>query len=341
MTAAVEVSAYEAAFASRGEPAWHNLGTVFPEDQEVSTKKMLKLAKLDGWDLRFADIRVDGVDENRHVTGARGVVRTNPFDQQPELLAVVGSRYRIYPNEDTFAFADNITDGALQWETAGSINGGVTVFGSLASPKEIVLDPKGRADKVRDYLLVATSHDGSMPLTAMNTPVRVVCQNTLNIAMRGVKQSFKIRHTTEMGGKVAAAREVLGYNVAYMDKFSELAQTLIETEITKSQFDKIVETLVPAPGGDDPAKAAVTRHEKKVDLIEAIYLGQADGPDTMSTISGTAWGAFNALTEYSDWYRKPRKDDAESITVAASGFDPVTNTNKNRVLSVVKEISLG
>lgn len=341
MPAAVEVSGHQAAFASRAVPAWHLLGTVFPEDQEVNTSDMLDLAHLSGWDLRFADVQVSGVSDERHAVPVKGVVRTNPFDQKNDLLAVVGDRYQIHSNEEAFAFADALTDGGLQWETAGSINDGRKVFGSLASPKTITLDPKGRGDVINDYLLIATSHDGSMPLTAMNTPVRVVCQNTLNMAMsnRAVKQAFKIRHTSNMKGKIQAAREALSINIAYMDEFSKVATELIEAEISKAKFDEIVATVYPAPD-NDASKAATTRYTKKVDLLESIYLGTADGPDTMGNIRGTAWGAYNALTEEIDWYRKPRSGDAESIVAAASGFDPVTNANKNGILSVVKSLTL-
>jgi hypothetical protein len=112
---------------------------------------------------------------------------------------------------------------------------------------------------------------------------------------------------------------------------------MIQTEITKAQFDKIVEALYPAPA-EDAAKSAKTRYVKRVDTLEGIYLGTGDGPDTNSTIAGTAWGAFNALTEALDWYRNPRRGDAESVLVAASGLDPVTVTEKARILSAVRAL---
>lgn len=341
MSAAVEVSGFNAAFASRGEPAWHLLGTVFPEDQNMTTSDMLDLAHMSGWDVRFADVNVTGVADNRHATPQRGVVRTNPFDGENDLLAVVGERYHLYQNEDVLAFADNLTDGGLVWETAGSIKDGRVIFGSLRAPKTITLDPKGRKDEIRDYLLVTSSHDGSIPLTAMNTPVRVVCQNTLNAALtkKAVKQAFRIRHTQSMAGRVEEARKILAINSAYFSEFVKVAEELITTEITKAQFDKIIDLTFPAPDKDAKA-AAKTRYAKKIDLAQDIYVGQADGPDTMGTITGTAWGAYNALTEMSDWYRKPRKDDAESVVSAASGFDSVTTAKKNKILEIVSTVAL-
>lgn len=339
MPAAVEVSGFEAAFASRAVPAWHMLGTVFDADADVDTAEMLRLAHMNDWNVRLADVSVAGVDAERFALNYNAVIRDNPFDAKTDLLAIVGERYTTYQNEDTAAFAQDVIGSLGKWETMGSIADGRKVFGSLLVPKTITLDPKGRADKIADYLLFASSHDGSIPLTVMNTPVRVVCQNTLNMAMskKAVKQSFRIRHTTRMEGKVQLAREITGRHVAYMDEFSRVANQMIETEITKAEFDKIVALVYPAPD-KDAAKSAVTRYGNKVETLEAIYSGTADGPNTMKKIGGTAWGAYNALTEAVDWYRKPRKGEAESVAVAASGLDPVTTSEKNRILSAVLEV---
>jgi phage/plasmid-like protein (TIGR03299 family) len=190
------------------------------------------------------------------------------------------------------------------------------------------------SDKVNTYLLINTSHDGSVAIQASITPVRVVCANTLNLALsslkgnKGIKQSFKIRHTQTASGKVAQAREALGLANVYMDKFDELAKKMIETEITKAKFDEIVALAYPAPEKD--AKGSFKKHNDKIDLINSIYVGEYN-----NTISGTAWGAFNALTERLDWYRSGRGGDNESILASASGFDPVTTAEKNRLMNLV------
>ena len=148
-----------------------------------------------------------------------------------------------------------------------------------------------------------------------------------------------------MSGKVQIAREVTQRNQGYMDKFSEEANALIEREITAAEFDKIIAAVYPQPD-EDASKAAKTRYANKVDLLQGIYAGAADyddelaGPNTMTNIVGTAWGALNAMTEALDWYRKPRKGNAESVAAAASGFDPVINAEKNKIFSAVKELTL-
>ena len=324
----------ETAFASLRQPAWHGLGEVFTE--EVSTTEMLQKAKLNNWNVRLEDVAIpEGMDSDK---GYSFVVRDNPFTQgNKDVLGFVGERYVPLQNEDLFDFADNILDNGGRWETAGSIKGGRIVFGSLALERETVLDPNGVSDKVNTYLLVNTSHDGSIAIQASITPVRVVCANTLNLALgnrgRGgsVKQSFKIRHTQTASGKVAVAREALGLANAYMDEFDKMASAMIENEITKAQFDKIVELAYPTPEKD--TKGSAKKHTDKIDLINSIYVG-----DFNNTISGTAWGAFNALTERLDWYRSARGGKTESILAGASGFDPAINAEKNRLMKIVQSV---
>jgi len=324
----------QTAFASLREPAWHGLGTVF--DKEVTTKEMLDLAHLSNWNVRLEDVGIpEGFESDRSYSF---VTRTNPFDTtKNDVLGVVGERYVPLQNEDLFDFGDLMLDGGGRWETAGSIKGGRQVFGSLALERETVLDPNGVSDKVNTYLLINTSHDGSIAIQASITPVRVVCANTLNLALgngrRGsVKQSFKIRHTQTASGKIAIAREALGLTNAYMDEFDKMAQEMIQIETTKAQFDKVVEALYPTPK-DETKKAAITKHNTKIDLLNEIYVG-----DYNKGISGTAWGIANALTERLDWYRQGRKGKTESILASASGFDPMTNAEKNRIFKTVREL---
>ena len=324
----------EVAFASLRQPAWHNLGTVFQE--EVNTSKMLELAHLDNWNVRLEDVAIpENFESDKSYSF---VTRTNPFDKSKnDVLGVVGERYVPLQNEDLFSFGDNLLDGGGRWETAGSIKNGRVVFGSIALTDSITLDPNGRADKIDNYLLINTSHDGSVAIQASITPVRVVCANTLNLALsafkgkKDVKQTFKIRHTQTAEGKIAVAREALGLAHKYIDEFSLMANAMIEKEITGKQFDEIVALAYPAPEKD--AKGSIKKHTSKIDLLNDIYVGQYN-----NTISGTAWGAYNALTERLDWYRNSRGGNNESIYASASGFDPVINAEKNRLMKIVQSV---
>ena len=327
----------QVAFASLREPAWHNLGTVFQE--EVSTSEMLELAHLQDWNVRLEEVPLPKgfvSDKTNYF-----VARTNPFDsKQTDVLGVVGERYRVLQNEDLFEFGDALLDGGGRWETAGSIKGGRQVFGSLALERDVILDEQGVSDKINSYLLVNTSHDGSIAIQASVTPVRVVCANTLNLALgtgvgrnRATKQSFKIRHTQTASGKVQAAREALGIANAYLDEFSKMANDLIQREITQDKFAEIIRLAYPAPDKDSKP-IALTKWANKIQLIEDIYIG-----DTNNMIAGTAWGALNAMTERIDWYRSARGGNTEAMYASASGFDVAVNAEKNRLLQLVGSVT--
>jgi phage/plasmid-like protein (TIGR03299 family) len=327
----------EVAFATLRQPAWHGLGTVFEE--EVTTSDMLNLAHLDNWNVRLEEIPIpDGFvsDKTNYF-----VARTNPFnDKQNDILGIVGERYNTLQNEDLFTFGDNLLDGGGRWETAGSIKGGRVVFGALALERETVLDPKGINDKVNSYLLVNTSHDGSVSIMASITPIRVVCANTLNMAIgsgtghwRSAKQSFKIRHTQTAEGRVNEARIALGLANEYMDEFDKMAQAMIEVEVTNDKFQDSLREVYPMP--DKDAKGAMSKWNTKLELIEDIYNGQFN-----NMISGTAWGVLNGITERLDWYRNGRKGNNESVLASASGFDPAMNAEKNRILKIVQNMTM-
>ena len=131
---------------------------------------------------------------------------------------------------------------------------------------------------------------------------------------------------------VMAAKETLGLANTYLDEFDKLAQELIETEISQAKFQSVVEKIYPKPTKID-LKGSLTKWENKIETIKFIY----NGP-TNEMISGTAWGALNAITERLDWYRPVRKDNGESMAASASGFDAITNKEKARVLYAVKQL---
>lgn len=324
----IEIINGVASFASFREPAWHGLGTVFTEENgEKTTSEMLELANLQNWNVRLEEVEPPATltsDKNYFY-----VVRNNPvIENQNDVLGIVGERYNVLQNEQLFDFADAMLDGG-RWETAGSLRGGRVVFGSLALDRETVLDPNGVADKINTYLLVNTSHDGSISIQASVTPVRVVCANTLNFALRSVKQTFKIRHTQTANGKVQSAKTALGIANAYMDDFSVMANKMIQTELSAKQFNDILLTAYPKP--DKDSKQALTKWTNKIDTLNDIYTGEFN-----HMISGNAWGALNAMTERIDWFR----GQGETKLAAASGFDVATNAEKNRLMKIVNDFVL-
>ena len=327
----LETNGNEVAFALRGAPAWHNLANrIFTQDEEVTTATMLEEAKLANWNVRLSPL-TDHISESwNDVSNASLVIRDNPFNKEIDVLATVGKRYKPVQNEELFAFADAIHDANAdcRWESAGSLKKGKVVFGTVDIPRTMVLDPQGANDETKLYLIVWTSHDGSVAVQAAVTPVRVVCQNTLNLAMKNAKQSFKIRHTQSVEGRIQVARETLGLALGYFDEFEVQAKALYSQAITDAEFSKLIQTIYPKPEKD--AKGAIKKWENKVVLLDDLY----HNSPTNATIKGTKWGAFNALTERLDYYRSGR-GNGETLMAGASGFDPVLTAEKNKLYRMV------
>jgi phage/plasmid-like protein (TIGR03299 family) len=333
MAHALETHNGEVAFALRGEPAWHGLANVlFDKDEHINTSTMLDSAKLSNWDIQLEEVAIP-VDY-RSDKSNYFVTRTNPFDNGKDILAIVGSKYQVVQNEQLFEFGDNLLHGGASWESAGSIKGGRVVFGSLVVPREFTLDENGANDKTTTYLLVHTSHDGSVAVQASITPVRVVCQNTLNLALGSVKQSFKLRHTQSIDGKIQVAREALNLTFNYMDKFEEEAQSLFNTKVDDKKFFDIITAIYPKPD-KDATKAQLTKWDNKIVLLNSLY---HESP-TNENIKGTAWGVLNALTERLDYFKQERKNNLENRLASASGFDAMSNAEKNKLFSKVKQLA--
>lgn len=332
MPADIETYQEQAAFASLRKPGWHGLGTVF--DEPVSTEEMLSIAHLDKWNVRLIDVSTltDGI--NFDAITPFLTVRDNPFvDGQIDALGVVGERYTVFQNDELFDFGDALLAGGGQWETAGAIRGGRQVFASAEfGDNTLVLDPNGRADTVKVYLVLTTSHDGSVSITAAVSPIRPECSNMLSWALSSAKRTYKFRHTQTAQGRVQDARNALGVQVAYMDEFSKQANELIQREIDAQKFYEIVAAVYPAPDEDASSKAQ-TRYANKVEAIEEIY----NEPHN-DNIRGTAWGVLNALGERLDWHRTPRSGNVDGRYLASAGFDPVTNAAKTSILETVKAV---
>ena len=309
--------------------SWHPLAkAIFRADENVNTATMLDRAGLAGW-----NVRKEPVVYPAGVTPLGKeymVLRDTP--QGVQSLAIVGEKYNTYQNEDLLAFGDGLLDGGASWESAGFFRGGRTIYGALTIEKEFTLDPNGANDTTKTYLLVNTSHDGSSSIRACVTPVRVICQNTLSLAFKRAQQSWSVRHTAGTHGRMEEARTALGLTFSYMDEFEIMARELYEAPITTAQFDKAYATIYPAPKAE--SKAALTKWEKQFDLTKGLYVSGA----TNANITGTKWGALNALTERIDWYRNGDNEMTEGLSAAASGFETGIQQEKARILEVVQAL---
>lgn len=331
MVAAVEEYEGMAAFASLRIPAWHGLGTVF--DKPVGTKEMLDLAHLSDWDIRFVDAE-EVMADYKFVRSTLHVVRTNPFVKtQNDVLGTVGGRYRIFSNEEIFDFGDTMTGQQRRWETAGSINGGTTVFATLVALDDLVLDPSGQGDTIKKYLMLASSHDGSSTMVAKKVNTRVVCQNTLNVALGEKGDEFRIRHTQGMATKLEDAKQALGFAATYDDAFESEAKAMIQAQMTKDKFFSLVKDLFPEP--DDNVRGRLTKWESKTSDLMWVW---EDGTGSVKNLEDNAWKAFNVLTEHNQWFRQIRAGNSENFLAAGAGFDNVTNSQRNLIFQRTKAL---
>jgi hypothetical protein len=149
------------------------------------------------------------------------------------------------------------------------------------------------------------------------------------MALSNTTQSFKVKHTQTIGGRMDEAQRVLGLTNTHMDEFQTLAQNLFQTEITNAQFDKLVATIYPA--NTDADKMSVTKYTNQIDAIHNLYKVSR----TQDGIRGTKWGALNALTEYVDYNRTARTGNNESIMANASGLAVSTKGKKAEILQAV------
>jgi phage/plasmid-like protein (TIGR03299 family) len=327
----------EAAFASLQVPAWHRLGTVF--EDVMSTDEILKTAHMADWNVRLIPAVQAHGDLLLEVPEKFTVIRTNPVTSSVDALSVVGTKYTAVQNEQVFGFGQTILDNSPEavWETAGSIRNGRTIFGTLRmSGLDIMV---GGEDVVDCYLVVTSSHDGSSGVSAIVTPIRVVCKNTLAMAMGSAKASFKARHTASIDGRIDDAQEALGITYKFMEEFETTATKLADTKVDLSQLEQIVETIWAKDPkwddiGADERRTGLTRWENRLETIGSIYVGKGERGDTMSTITGSGWGALNAVTEYTDWYGRVSGRDER-----AAGFNSANESLKAKALDAVLAVT--
>lgn len=286
---------HAAAFAR--EDAWHQLGTTV-EDHDMSAAEVLELAHLGGWNVRKIgltghELTEDGVADIA-VPDRWATVRTNPVTGRTEYLGTVGGHYKPIQNEEHVELFDALVgESGFHFDTAGSLRKGRTTFLTMRKPDSILI---GGRDEVRMNLVGLNSHDGSSAFRFLVSPIRVVCANTETAAIASARASWSTRHTSGAAGLIAEARETLGLTFKYVEAFEAEANEMIERSITDAKFAEIVGNLFDLE--DAPSAMAKARRQSAVDGVLDVWAGSG----TLDGIRGTAWGAYNALTEYVDHF---------------------------------------
>ncbi len=262
---------------------WHGIGAVV--EGLLTAEEALKASGLT-WTVSKQPIYTADMAE---IQGFHRIQR----DDNGKTLGVVGSKYRTIQNADGFDFADAIIgDQSAKFTTAGSLYGGKTVFILAKLDQEVFV----AGDKIEPYFLLKNTHDGSGSLKVLTTPVRVVCQNTLNAAVGGAKNAFAIRHTSGYEDKLKVAAETLGLTRKYYESFATFAENLVAQKFTRSSFETLMNQLMPLEGKEG---RALTVANNDRELLLAAY-----SANDIDNVRGTKWGAYNAVADYSDHMRK-------------------------------------
>lgn len=251
------------------------------------------------WTIEQSDVMFNVASDALHIrsySDSKVLYRSDNL----EPLSVVSRRYNVVqPHEVLHFYQDLVEVGGFELETAGSLKGGRKLWALAKTGQYMKL--KG-GDKVKSYLLLATSCDGTLCTTAQFTSLRVVCNNTLQIALRDNTGAIKVPHSTQFNA--AAVKEALGLGMANWDRFQQEMTSLSNRPVSPVEALNFFGELLNDPAGDDE-NIILSRPAQK---LHELYMGAGMGSELASS-RNTAWGLVNAVTEYVDHHRRARSQD--------------------------------
>lgn len=255
---------------------WHGLGTAVAE--APNSAEAIKLAGLD-WVVESKPVFTDsGIEIPNY--------KANIRDIDQKVLGVVSNRYQVVQNKDAFDFTDALIGEGCRYETAGSLCGGKRIFLLARMPEAKILD-----DSFENYICFTNSHDGFSSIKAVMTPVRVVCQNTLSLALSSAKRQWSTKHIGNLDSKLAEAKHTLELANDYMTEFGKAADILAHTKVTDAEVEAILDELFPVKEEDSD------RRKRNIQEVKDQFMVCMLAPDILK-FKGTAWSAVNAA---SDW----------------------------------------
>lgn len=290
-------------FSGNGIKPWHGIGTVITGTP--TSDEAIRLAKLD-WDvIQYPVYAEGGIKCEDYLANVRS--DTN------EALGIVKGRYKVLQNNEAFSFVDDIvgeSGGDVRYETAGSLYNGRRVFMVTRLHDMSIL-----GDTVENYLFFTTTHDGSGSLMAGISNVRVVCNNTLQLAMKNATRSWKCRHTESIQSKRDDAKRSLGLAVKYLDESKDLAEQMARKLINEEQFFRNL---------FDKSNYKEKNSEELVLRIHDVYHRK----DDLANFRGTAWGMYNAVADFISNGEPLRKSKNYEQKKLEGFFDGYTLLNK-------------
>ena len=281
-----------------GEKPWHGLGNKLAPQQPIEVWR--QQAGMD-WKIEESEVR--------YITGNNNLGVINAFPEQKVLyrsdtrapLAVVSKRFKVVqPGEVLEFYRDLTSHSGFELETAGVLREGRKFWALARTGQSTTL--KGR-DKVDGYLLLATACDGTLATTAQFTSVRVVCNNTLRVALGNNNGAVKVPHRSEFDPE--AVKRQLGITVASWDGFVARMKALVERPVDPDTVEGLLRRVLTYAGPDGRADIV---NEQALANVRALYEGGGRGAMLLSS-RGTAWGLLNSVTEFVDHHRRARSDD--------------------------------
>lgn len=267
----------ETMFSVREKP-WHGLGAIVME--APTSADALRLAGLD-WNVVQEPIYTDF---NEPIEGYKANVR----DSDRKVLGVVSDRYKVVQNTDAFSFTDELLGKGVRYETAGSLQEGKKVWLLARLPREYII----AGERISPYLVFSNTHDGSGSVKVAITPVRVVCNNTLNLALSTAKRSFSMIHTGNIQDKIQEAKDTLFMAEEYMDCLGIEFEQLRRQKMTDEQVKEYIELLLPMEKEPtDIQRKNIVRLRK--DMEKRYY----DAPD-LQKVGNNAYRFINAVSDF-------------------------------------------
>lgn len=267
----------ETMFSARVKP-WHGLGTVVAECPD--SQEAVKLAGLD-WKVEQKDVYAD--NWNR-IPGYKANVR----DSDQSVLGVVSDRYQVVQNEEAFAFTDELLGEGVRYETAGSLQGGRRVFLLARLPQRFII----AGDEITPYFVIMNSHDASCSIKAAMTPVRVVCQNTLNLAFRTAKRTWMTKHTSNIMERIDDAKMTLQFAEQYMQEMGKGVDTLVRKKLTDKKAMEFMSEFFPVT-----EELSSAQKKNNLTLLNDMKARYFDAPD----LQGTGKNGYRFINAVSDF----------------------------------------
>lgn len=317
------MDAFEAGFMGAGQRAWHNKGTVIPEDV-VTIERAFQLVPELASDVVTRPLRYQGADGEWHdLIG--NVANVRLLDEK--VVGVVSDEHTIIHPSRACRFLDDLmAAGELRCHTAGTVKGGRQWWMLFRLPEDLKVGGLD-VEKVVPFMLATGSYDASMSLTFAATPVRTVCWNTIRAGLASAAASWSCNHRGELDGRLMEASKALGLVHTYYAEFEKLTDQLASSEFSEGRLRDMLDKMkvFTVPPADDTDRKRTRRDGSKQAIVD-YYMTAPNLRDT--PIAGTKYAAYNAVVEWSDWDRTARKtklgDDAEQNRFARiMGNEPV------------------